>query len=90
MAPEDPGLALSWWQQIAVALGIGAGGMLGGSRLQRGAKRHDPAQRIVDAIREEGAATRKAIYADGRETRNALTELRLAVARLPQRIGGGD
>ena len=64
---------LSWWQQILVALGIGTGAMIGGVKIGRKREQQaDPAQRIVDALKEEGAATRRAIYTDGKETRETL------------------
>lgn len=67
---ENP---LTWWQQIAVALGLGGGALLGGVKLGRKREQQeDPAQRIVDAIREEAAATRRTIYDDGNRTRETL------------------
>lgn len=63
---------LTWWQQIAVGLGLGGGAMLGGLKLGRREK-PDPAQRIVDAIRDEGAQTRRAIHQDGEKTRETLS-----------------
>lgn len=88
---------LTWWQQIAVGLGLGGGAMLGGVKLGRREK-PDPAQRIVDAIRDEAAQTRRAIHQDGERTRetlsHAFSELRGQMgtaaenlARLEGRVG---
>jgi hypothetical protein len=44
--------------------------------------------RVVDAIREEMGATRNVMRAEGKETREALAELRTSVAHLAGRVEG--